>query len=148
MMNMKIHVKIRALMLNSLVRSRLTYSCEAWHLTQRQIEKVSATYHGYLRKMIKGGFKRQGNSWSFELTNEDLLRISKTQSLKIYIRKQQLKYVAHIIRKGNSSIAKRILFNADISKKPGPQTTVINNILKSEGCSAAQLYRNAMERKY
>ena len=50
MMNMKIDIKIRAIMLNSLVRSRLAYSCEAWHLTQRQLEKVSATYHGYLRK--------------------------------------------------------------------------------------------------
>ena len=135
-------------MLNSLVRSRLAYSCEAWHLTQRQLEKVSATYHGYLRRMIKGGYRRRENSWSYQLTNEDLLRISKTPPLKIYIRKQQLKYVAHIIRKENTSISKRLLFNDDISRKPGPQTTVINNVLKSEGCTAAQLYKNAMERRY
>ena len=145
---MKIDIKICALMLNSLVRSRLAYSCEAWHLTKKQLEKVSATYHGYLRKMIKGGYKRRENSWSYQLTNEDLLRISKTPSLKIYIRKQQLKYVARIIRKENTSISKQLLFNDDISRKPGPQTTVINNVLKSEGCTAAQLYKNAMERRY
>ena len=148
MMNMKINIKIRTLMLNSLVRSRLTYACEAWHLTQRQIERMSATYHGYLRKMIKGGYKRRENSWSFELATVDLLRISKTSSLKIFIEKQQLKYIAHIIRKNNSSISKRLLFNDNSSKKPGPQTTVISNIIKSERCTPTQLYTSAMERRF
>ena len=109
---------------------------------------MSATYHGYLRKMIKGIYKRRENSWSFELATVDLLRISKTSSLKIFIEKQQLKYIAHIIRKNNSSISKRLLFNDDSSKKPGPQTTVISNIIKSERCTPTQLYTSAMDRRF
>ena len=55
-LNHKIHLRTRVKILNSIVRSRLTYSCQTWNLTKRQSSRINSTYSGMLRKMVKGGY--------------------------------------------------------------------------------------------
>jgi hypothetical protein len=112
------------------------------------MDKMNSIYTTFIRKMTKGGFKRKMDSWSFVLTNEDLLRISKTTTLKAYVHRQQRNYVSHLVRKENSSIAKRLLFNNDTSHKPGPKTTLLSSVIKIENCAPDELFKNAMERKF
>ena len=57
-MNRKIKLSIRVSILNSLVRSRLTYGCQTWTLDKRQTDKISSVYVTMLRKMIRRGFER------------------------------------------------------------------------------------------
>ena len=52
-MNKQINLTTRVDILNSLVRSRLTYGCQVWNLTQRQLNQLNASYMQMLRKMIK-----------------------------------------------------------------------------------------------
>jgi hypothetical protein len=39
--------------------------------------------------MVKGGFNRRDGSWSYQYTNNDLLRISDTLDLCTFVEKQQ-----------------------------------------------------------
>ena len=51
--NRKILLSTRIYILNTMVRSRLTYSCQTWNITQHQKERIDATYNNMLRKMIR-----------------------------------------------------------------------------------------------
>lgn len=53
--NYNIYLKTRILILNSIVRSRLTYSCQMWNLTQVQMNKINSTYIQMLRKFVRNG---------------------------------------------------------------------------------------------
>ena len=73
LLNQKIYLKTRVLMINSLVRSRLTYASQTWNCTKSQLTKLNATYMGYLRRLVKGGFDRKDGGWSFKYSNTQLL---------------------------------------------------------------------------
>ena len=65
--------------------------------------------------MVKGGYRKKpdiGIETNFALvyTNEDLLRITKSQPLKDFINTQYLKYIAHVCRCPNSNLTKLSLF--------------------------------------
>ena len=145
LLNMKINVKIRVNMLNSLIRSRITYGCQTWSITKTQLDHMTSVYMSFLRKMTRGGYKRKEDSWSYVLTNNDLLRISKTIDLVTYVKEQQLNYVCKVVRKDNKSIAKQLMFNSDRSRKTGPRTTLLSSVLKNENCKPDDLFRRIME---
>ena len=120
-MNHKIAIVTRANILNSLVRSRLTYSSQTWCMTKIQLACVGSAYMAMLRKMVSGGYRRKPNSWSYVLTNEHLLRICQTECIKSYVSRQQRNFVAHMVQKEDRSLLKRLLFNNNESRKTGPR---------------------------
>ena len=68
-MNFTIRLPTRINILNAVVRSRLTYSCQAWNITARQRNRINSSYTGMLRKMVKGGYPRKSETeWNFQLT--------------------------------------------------------------------------------
>jgi len=141
LLDMKINIKIRALMLNSLIRSRITYSCQTWSVTKRQLDQMSATYMLFLRKMIKGGYRRKEDSMSYILTNNDLMRIANTVDLRTYIKDQQRSFVGKVINKDNTCIIKRLMFNSNEARKTGPQSTLLSSVVKNENCSPERLFQ-------
>ena len=122
-------------MLNSLVCRRLIYGCQTWNYNTNQMNKPNSTYMGDIRQMVKGGFNRREGSWSFQYTNNDLLRISNTPDICTFVRNQQSIYVKKILLKNNDSIVKRLLLNDDASRKPGRQTTLLRSVLQSRNCT-------------
>ena len=147
-MNHRIAIATRVKIFDALVRSRLTYSCQAWSLTQRQLQRVSSAYMTMLRKMVKNGFKRRDEAWSYVFTNEDLLRICKTVSIETFVSLQQRSYFAHVVREDDARISKKLLFNHDESKKRGPRTTLKTLVLHNESCDEKTFCKRAQERKY
>ena len=139
LLNMKINIKVRVQILNSLIRSRITYSCQTWSITKLQLNKMTSTYMSFLRKMTKGGYRRKENSWGYVLTNEDLLRIAKTVDLPTFVKGQQRNYVQKIITQDNTSITKRLMFNNNKSSKTGPMTTLLSSVVKNERCNQNEL---------
>ena len=120
---MQIKLKTQTRMLNSLVRSRIIYSCQTWSCTKAQLSKMNSLYMSFIRKITKGGYRRKEDSMAYVYSNEDLLKIAKTTDLNTFIKQQQRNYViCHIVRKDNSSIVKRLLFNNNTATKRGPQT--------------------------
>ena len=147
-LNQKIHLKTRVKILNSIVRSRLTYSCQTWNLTARQENRMNSAYTGMLRKMVKGGYRRKSDTeWGFILTNNDLLNICGTENISEFTGRQQKKYLAHLARQHNGTITKQLLFNDDEGRKPGPQSTVEKNVLEREQITANEFYRKALNRE-
>ena len=147
LLNMKVNLKIRTNIMNSLVRSRAVYGCQVWSIQQIQLQKLNAAYMSLLRRMTKGGFKRKPNSWSYIHRNDDLLRMAKTESLQTFVRKQQLKYVISVVKKDNSSIVKRLLFNDNRSMRPGPQLSLLSSVMKNENVNIDELCREIREKR-
>ena len=123
--NRKIHLTTRVQLLNSLVRSRLTYACTTWLLSTDQLDHIAAQYSLILRKMIRDGFKRQPESYRFVYTNQQIFDISKTIPLQEFIVQQQRSYIAHAIRLDDEALTKRLLFNTERSHVPGRQTSIL-----------------------
>ena len=101
----------------------IIYSCQTWSCTKAQMNNVNATYLSFLRKMIKGGYRRKDNSWAYVFTNRDLLRMARTEDIHTFVSKQQEHFVMKIIRGENTSMQKRLLFNDNDAKKCGPKTS-------------------------
>ena len=148
--NRKIQLKTRVEILNSLIRSRLVYSCPTWTISTPQQQKINACYLGMLRKMMgKCGYKRREGEWAFVYTNEDVKRICSTISITDFVRLQQRKFAGHIIRKENCSIVKRLYFNDNERRTPGlPSSTLRNNVVRNERCTEKQFCCMARERKF
>ena len=111
----EIHLPIRKKYLEACVRPRLCYPTQSWKPSEEEIKKLESCWFGFLRRMVKGGFRNKpdiGNNTNFALvyTNEDLLRITKCQPLRDFINIQYLKYIAHVCRCPNSNLTKLSLF--------------------------------------
>ena len=78
LMNYKIKLHTRVRMLNSLVRSRLTYACQSWSITRIQLNRLSLTYCAILRKMTEGGYRRKQKISRLRIKICCLLGIQKT----------------------------------------------------------------------
>ena len=77
--NENISLKTRVTLLNSLVRSRLTYGCQVWSLTANQYGLLNATYNRMLRIMVRNGFKL-----TVGLSSSLILRCTKSVAPKIW----------------------------------------------------------------
>ena len=146
-MNKTISLKTRVNLLNSLVRSRLTYGCQVWCLTANQYGLLNATYNRMLRIMIRNGFKRKENSWAFVIPNKELHKICGTENLENFINRQQRGYVAHVIRRDEISITKRLMFNADASHRRGVRTNLLKTVLTREGRPNEAFYNDCLQKK-
>ena len=111
--NRHVNLKIRTSILNSLVRSRLTYACQTWSLRKQQIDRVDSTYMGMIRRMVRNGFKRKADTYAFVHSNQRLLMMSGTVLPSEFVKKIQRSFVAHIVRRDDHTILKRMLFNAE-----------------------------------
>ena len=147
-MNHNIRITTRIKILNAVVRSRLTYSCQTWNLTAKQRDRINSTYLGMLRKMVKRGYRRKpGTEWNYVLTNNDLHKICKTEDISDFTLRQQKKYLAHLSRQPNSNLTKKLLFNNDRSRKPGPHSTLERQVLQAEHSTASNFYKKALNRQ-
>ena len=144
LMNFRISIKTRVLILNALVRSRLAYGCQVWTLTVEQRRRINSFYCGLLRRMIRGGFNRKDNSMAFKLSNETLLDMCNTESIEMFVARQQRQYLAHIIRREDESLVKKLTFNDDEAHVPGPCTTLRSSVMKREVIHEHDFYRRCI----
>ena len=147
-MNFRICLKTRVLMLNALVRSRLTYACQAWTLTERQLSRVSSVYMGWIRRMTRNGFKRKENSYAYVYTNEQLLEMAGTEHPRKFIRMLQRSFTAHIIRRNDTELLKRVLFNSEKVQVQGRQINLWDAVLRNEGCTETDFINKAITKVY
>ena len=87
-------VHTRVLILNSIVRSGLAYSCQTWNINQHQQQQIRSSYTCMLRKMIRGGFERriddnEEETFHYVLSNDDVPQVCKTKDIMKHVSKQQ-----------------------------------------------------------
>ena len=147
-MNQKIHLATRVKILNALVRTRLTYSCQTWNLSQVQANHINATYMSMLRKMVKGGYRRQSGTYRFVLSNRDLLKKCQTEDIHDFVSRQQRNFIAHLTRLDNERLAKRLMFNGDDARRPGRRTTLYDKVVERMQISPDKFNQDALLRRY
>ena len=54
LLDRRVNVRARMLLLTAMVRSRLTYSVQAWRLSNAQIQKLAVVWNRMLRRMVRG----------------------------------------------------------------------------------------------
>ena len=96
-MNFKINLTTRVRILNSLVRSRLTYGSQTWNINSTQQTRINGFYCGLLRRMVRGGYRRKDGSMALVYTNDAIYGMCKTPKNASYIENLQQKFLAHII---------------------------------------------------
>jgi len=172
--NFKIPRAIRLKFLNAFVRSRLTYSCQTWSLTVRQINKINSFYIRCLRFMVRNDFIRTNGKYlkqkvdqqdddddivySFRYTNEDIWKITKCEKLDTFIMRLKTRYLAHLPRQANTTISKQLIFAIkDNNVKSGNsiltlEESVVKNVTKKRTKALNgdfnQFYRQALKRIY
>ena len=146
--NLHINLKTRVLILNSLVRSRLTYSCQTWNLNDTQNQLINTTYRKMLRRMIRGGFQ-QNEDYHYKITNLKLHEICKTEYVSDFVARQQVNYCAHLVRQQNTFLTKRLLFNDNKYCKRGRRTeTLKDKVLKITRTTEDRFHKDALNRKF
>ena len=150
--NHKIHLRTRVMFMNSYVRSRLTYACQNWNLSQAQYDRLDVCYRRFLRRMVRGGFKRKedsgDNEFSFKINNAKLHQLCGTSDLNLFIKQQQCNYAAHIVRTSSERAAKKLMFNTDRYTKAGRATpTLLEQAAKNRNCTIDGFCNYAMAKK-
>ena len=91
--NNRISVQTRTRALRTYVWSTLMYGSESWTLTEEMKNKLRAAEMWFYRRMLR-------ISWRDRVTNEDVMaRLGVQRSLVKEIRKRQLNFIGHIIRR-------------------------------------------------
>ena len=150
--NHKIHLRTRIKFMDSFVRSRLTYSCQNWNLNQAQFDRLDVIYRRFLRRMVRGGFKKkegeEENEFSFKINNEKLHRLCGTRDLRLFIQDQQCNYAGHIVRTASDRSVKKLMFNTDKYTKAGRTTpTLLEQAARNRNISVDGFCNDAMARK-
>ena len=149
--NQRIHLKTRINFLNSFVRSTLTYASQNWNANANQIERLYVVYRGFLRRMVRGGYRdvnETENDYRFLISNEQLHNLCGTSDLSTFIRKQQFDYAKHVIRMPQCRSVKLLAFNSDKYTKRGrPCKTLFDIVTNENGLSLDELCNRGLERK-
>ncbi|XP_066928505.1 uncharacterized protein [Clytia hemisphaerica] len=122
--NFGINLKTRIKFLNSYVRSRLTYSCQNWNLSQAQQDRLDTTYRKFLRRMVRNGQKHvdeKNNDYRMLISNNRLRAICHVKDVSEFIKLQQRNYMAHILRMDIGRSSKMLTFNDNAYSKKGRQ---------------------------
>ena len=144
--NRKIFLQTRVQILNATVRPVLVYSLETMATTQEQLRKIESFYIKLLRQMIHNGMKRKENH-SYVYTNEQIMKITKTEPIKDHILKLQKRFLGHQIRLHNSNLIKQIIFHEEQNAKTGrPMNTLLKSCVTKMEVDIHQFYRMAIER--
>ena len=163
--NYKIDVKTRVKFLNSLVRTRMTYLCAGWTITEAQMNRLQSSYIRFLRYLVKGGRERTGTieytrrngtigTYSKpKMTSERVLEITGAQTLNDFIIKQQENWIGHCIRADDGDYIKRLTFPAYFKNEPkkrGKMSSTYQQVQKrfeSKNMTETEMITSLLERK-
>ena len=172
--NYHLKLSIRMKFYNTYIRSRLSYCCETWTLTKTQYERMERVHMQFLRRLVRGGMSRKSSrdeikkakeamkdgvedeeitniNWAWKYSNEDILNICHAESLQDFIEKQNVRWVAHIVRASNECLTKRLMFVDEKFSKVGyHHKTVYERVVKLQydrGLSEETFLKNCTKRK-
>ena len=161
--NQKLYMWIRMMFYNAFVRSRMTYACQTWTLTAKQMGDLNSADAYLKRRMIRNGFKRRGENDSdlsrpplaYFYSNSDIYKFCKSkngepsQPLSEFINKQRQKFTAHTIRQPNSRHTKQLLFNDDTYHRTGNHSgSLLQQVADTRSIDKSQFIRESRSRKF
>ena len=113
----RVNMPTRRKLVESCVRSRLTYALQASKIYESDIRKIEGAWYGMLRRMVRNGWKRrrdlddgEDDDMAYIYRNNDLERIVGTPNIRDFLNVQYLRYIAHICRRENTNLTKKMMF--------------------------------------
>jgi len=98
-----------------------------------QLERLNATYHSFLKRMVRNGQKhvdKSNNDYRMAINNNQLHAICGTKDIGIFVKVQQQKYMAHIICMNIERNAKKLTFNDEkYTKKGRPVKSLLDQVI-------------------
>ena len=111
----------------------MTYACQTWNPSKRQLQRLDSAQLRLLRRMVRRGasyvhmptlelpksltaaekraaYEDAGADYRLRYSNEEIYRLTKSEPLSSYVRRQQVKFTAHTIRQGNERATKQLIF--------------------------------------
>ena len=139
--NNKLSMNTKIRVLNCYVISILTYGCECWTISDRMKKQIEAAEMWFFRRILR-------ISWTDRVTNEEVLRRAgvKRTLLKV-IRKRQLEFLGHVMRKEqleNLSITGKFNGKRSIGRQ---RMTYMGNISDWTGKSTQEILTTTKDRK-
>ena len=107
-----------------------------------------------IRKMIPGGHKRKKGEngetgFNYYYNSEKIHSIAKTTDVSEYIKRQQKKWTAHLIRTTNSAPTKQFMFNSDKYRKRGRHAPeLLEQVIKENGVDQIEFISRAINREF
>ena len=144
--NRKLSIKSRKAAIKTYIWSILLYGAESWTLNKRMEERVQAMEMWMWRRMMK-------ISWTERKTNEEVLTmIGEKRELLKTIRRRQMKFVGHIMRRGG---IESTVLTGMIEGKRGrgrPREKYMDGLVRAVGANGrnatpAQLLQATSDRK-
>ena len=130
----------RIRVLNCYIIPVLVYGCESWTLTQALEKSLKATEMWMLRRMLR-------ISWTERVTNDEVLRrAGYNRSLLLTIRRRQLSFLGHVIRKEG---LEELALTGKVQGRKGrgrPRGTYMKSMAAYTNKSVVQLLRAAKDR--
>lgn len=133
----KLNIDLKVRLLKCYVWSTLLYGCESWTLSNNSKKLLESAEMWFYRKMLR-------ISWVKKLSNEKVLKLVKEdRSLLVTIRKRQLSFMGHVMRKNG---LERLVIEGKIEGKRqrGRQRmTFLEGLASAAGCKVIELLRCA-----
>ena len=103
---------------NSNVKSVLLYGSECWRVTVQDMKKIDAFHNRCLRKICR-------IFWPERISNEELYRLTKCNSVVMEIKQRRFRWLGHVFRMAQNRIPKVALGWTPVGKrkKGRPKTT-------------------------
>ena len=138
--NQSIKLHTRLLFYNCYVRSRLCYCCSIWSMSEKLRKSVKVCQMKHLRLMIRGGWRRKGGAdrevegydWSLVYNDKKVYKICRTDPVLDFVDSQKIKWVGHVVRRGNDKMIKQSMFEVSQSTRVGTRGvgSVLDDVLK------------------
>ena len=153
--NHRINTKVRARFMNAFVRSRLAYNVHTLFNASSIIQQLEIEWTRLLRRIVKCGSARinapprdateqektEGNwDYRYKYTNKQIHKICGTRPIAHFIKIQQLKWIAHVVRMENNSLEKQSLFMKNLKIE-------WRSLEEESGMDRSQMLRMMMDRQ-
>lgn len=111
-------IKTKVQLYSSLVKSVLLYGCETWRMNEGDARRLDIFQFTCMRRILK-------IRWPYVISNEDLMKRTKTKRVSTEIKTRRWKWIGHVLRmERNSHCRTALTWQPEGKRKRGrPRTT-------------------------
>ena len=131
LMDQKVNMTTRTILMGACVRSRLLYGTQAQYINEQNIRKLETCQIELLRQIVNSGWNRlptpedaEDTEFRLRYTNTDILHVTENNSLRNVIRSQYLKHIGRVCHCSNTTLTKKMLFAKRRPQKRDPRINI------------------------
>ncbi|XP_075157756.1 uncharacterized protein LOC142231022 [Haematobia irritans] len=120
---------------NASIKSVILYGCETWNSANKELQAIQVFINRCLRKIVR-------IFWPNTITNEELWRTTKQESVLLEIRRRKWMWIGHTLRKPHDDITRTALdWNPQGSRRRGRPANTWRRLVDAEIHDAGYTWR-------